>query len=53
MGYSCSVPGCKSNYKKYEPNVTVLKFLSIGELRMIENDYIESLSKLLNPQEYV
>ena len=33
MEYSCCVPGCKSNYKKDEPSVTVLKFLSIGELR--------------------
>ena len=33
MGYSCCVPGCKSNYKKDEPNVTVFKFPSIGELR--------------------
>ena len=33
MGYSCCVPGCKSNYKKDEPSVTVFKFLSIGELR--------------------
>ena len=22
MGYSCCVPGCKSNYKKDEPSVT-------------------------------
>ena len=28
MGYSCCVPGCKSNYKKDEPSV-------IGELRPI------------------
>ena len=34
MGYSCCVPGCKSNYKD-EPNVTVFKFPSIGELRLI------------------
>ena len=33
MGYSCCVPGCKSNYKKDEPSVTVFKFPSIGELR--------------------
>ena len=33
MGYSCCLPGCKSNYKKVEPNVTVFNFLSIGELR--------------------
>ena len=33
MGYSCCVPGFKSNYKKDEPNVTVFKFPSIGELR--------------------
>ena len=33
MEYSCCVPGCKSNYKKDEPSVTVFKFLSIGELR--------------------
>ena len=33
MGYSCCVPGCKSNYKKDEPSVTVFKFHSIGELR--------------------
>ena len=33
MGYSCCVPGCKSNYKKGVPNVTVFKFPSIGELR--------------------
>ena len=33
MGYSCCVRGCKSNYKKDEPSVTVLKFPSSGELR--------------------
>ena len=33
MRYSYCVPGCKSNYKKDEPNVTVFKFLSIEELR--------------------
>ena len=33
MGYSCCVPGCKSNYKKEESSVTVFKFPSIGELR--------------------
>ena len=33
MGYSCYVPGCKYNYRKDEPNVTVFKFPSIGELR--------------------
>ena len=33
MGYSCCVSGCKSNYKKDEPNVTVFKFPSIGKLR--------------------
>ena len=33
MGYSCCVPGCKSNYKKGKPIVTVFKFPSIGELR--------------------
>ena len=33
MGYSCCVPGCKSNYKKDEPSVTVFKFPIIGELR--------------------
>ena len=33
MGYSCCVPGCKSNYKKDEPSATVFKFPSIGELR--------------------
>ena len=33
MGYSCCVLGCKSNYKKDEPSVTVFKFSSIGELR--------------------
>ena len=33
MGYSCYVPGCKSNYKKDEPSVTVFKFPGIGELR--------------------
>ena len=35
MEYSCCVPGCKSNYKKDEPNVTatVFKFSSIRELR--------------------
>ena len=27
------LPGCKSNYKKDEPSVTVFKFPSIGELR--------------------
>ena len=32
-GYSCCVPGCKSNYKKDEPSVTVFTFPSIGELR--------------------
>ena len=34
MGYSCCVPGCKSNYEKDEPSVTVFKFPSIGELRL-------------------
>ena len=33
MGYSCCVPGCKSNYKKDKPSVTVFKFPRIGELR--------------------
>ena len=33
MGYSCCVTGCKSNYKKDEPSVTVFIFPSIGELR--------------------
>ena len=33
MRYSCCVPGCKSNYKKDEPSVTVIKFPGIGELR--------------------
>ena len=33
MGYSCCVPGYKSNYKKDEPNVTVFIVPSIGELR--------------------
>ena len=33
MGYLCCAPGCKSNYKKDEPSVTVFKFPSIGELR--------------------
>ena len=33
MGDSCCVPGCKSNYKKDEPSVTLFKFPSIGELR--------------------
>ena len=33
MEYSCCVPGCKSNYKKEEPSVTVFKFPSIGEFR--------------------
>ena len=33
MGYSCCVPGCKSNYKKDESSVTVFKFPIIGELR--------------------
>ena len=33
MGCSSCVPGCKSNYKKDEPSVTVFKFPSIGELR--------------------
>ena len=33
MGYSCCVPGCKSNYKKDKPSGTVFKFPSIGELR--------------------
>ena len=33
MKYSYCVPGCKSNYTKDEPNVTVFKFHSIGELR--------------------
>ena len=33
MGYSCCVPGCKSNYKKDEPSVTVFTFPSIEELR--------------------
>ena len=33
IGYSCCVPGFKSNYKKDEPNVTVFKFPIIGELR--------------------
>ena len=32
MGYSCCVSGCKSNYKKDEPSVTVFKFSSVGEL---------------------
>ena len=32
MRYPCCVPGCKSNYKKDEPRVTVFKFHSIGEL---------------------
>ena len=42
MGYSCCVSGCKSNYKKAEPNVTVtvFKFLSIGELRQTWLQYI-------------
>ena len=33
MGYSCCVSGCKSNYKKDNPSVTLFKFPSIGELR--------------------
>ena len=33
MGYSCCVPGSKSNYKKDEPNGTVFKFPSLEELR--------------------
>ena len=33
MGYSCCLPGCKSNYKKDESNVAVFKFPSIVELR--------------------
>ena len=33
MRYSGCVPGCKSNYQKDEPNVTVFKFPSIGKLR--------------------
>ena len=33
MGYSCCEPGCKSNYKKDDPNVTVFKFPSIDQLR--------------------
>ena len=33
MGYACCIPGCKSNYKKDEPNVTVFKFPSIEELK--------------------
>ena len=33
MGYSCWVPGCKSNYQKDDPSVTVFKFPSIEELR--------------------
>ena len=33
MGYSCCVPGCKSNYKMDEPSVMVFKFPGIGELR--------------------
>ena len=33
MGYSCCVPGCKSNYKKDEPSVAVFKFPSIVVLR--------------------
>ena len=39
MGYSYCVPGCKSNYKKDEPIVTVFKFSSIWELRqkMLQN----------------
>ena len=34
MGYSCSVPGCISDYKKDEPSVTVFNFPSIGEFRL-------------------
>ena len=39
MGYSCCVPGCKSNYKKDESSVTVFKFPSIGELtqKLLQN----------------
>ena len=33
IGYSCCVPGFKSNYKKDKPIVTVFKCPSIGELR--------------------
>ena len=54
MGYSYCVPGCTSNNEKDETNVTLFKFPSIGELQ--QNGYRiypESLTKLLNPQEYV
>ena len=39
MGYSCSVPGCKTNYKKDESSVTMFKFPSIGELthKLLQN----------------
>ena len=54
MRYLCCVPGCKSNYKKDEPNVMVFKFPSIGEFRQ---KWLQNISrkfdKLLNPQEYV
>ena len=33
MGYSCCVPGCKYNYTKDKPKVTVFKFPRIEELR--------------------
>ena len=33
MGYSCCVPGCKSNYKNEEPNDTVFIFPRMGVLR--------------------
>ena len=55
MEYSCCVLGCKSNYKKDETSVTVFKFPSIRELRqkLLHRIYLESLTKLFNPQEYV
>ena len=54
MGYSCCAPGCKSNYKKDDPNVTAFRFPSIGELRQkcLQNIPRE-FDKLLNPQDYV
>ena len=53
MGYSCCVPGCKSNYKKDEPSLTVFEFPSIREFdKNCYRIYPESLTKL-DPEEYV
>ena len=45
MGYSCCVPGCKSNYKKDEPSVAVFKFPSIGELLQNIQEYVYNTLK--------